>query len=156
LAGRIVLIAGANDLARLVARELKQRGCVLIFASRDRDAAHRLAHELKARFVQFEALYSTNHDVLIVCDEEKQPSKSPGGETGIHPGYLKSSMTVLELTDSLRKSPLLREAESRGCAVVSPQNLWLEQVSLQAHLLTGKDLPRPILAAAASWLTEEE
>jgi 3-dehydroquinate dehydratase/shikimate dehydrogenase len=138
LAGRIVLIAGVNDLAKNVARELKQRGSVLILADHDRDAAHHLAQEMKCRFVQFEALYTTIHDVLIVCAENK-----------IHPGYFKANMTVLDLT-AMDESPLLAEAKGRGCAVVTPQQLWLEQVSLQAHLLTSKDVPRSLLAEAGS------
>jgi 3-dehydroquinate dehydratase/shikimate dehydrogenase len=144
LAGRIVLIAGVNDLAKMIGRELKQRGGVPIFAAHDRDAAHRLAQELKCRFVQFEALYTTLHDVLIVCDQAK-----------IHTGYLKSSMTILDLTSPLQPSLLLREAEARGCAVATPRQLWLEQVLLQAHLLTNKDVPRQLLADAAPWPLEE-
>jgi 3-dehydroquinate dehydratase/shikimate dehydrogenase len=145
LAGRMVLLAGANDLARIMARELKQRGSILIFAAHDRDAVQRRAQELKCRFVPFESLYTTIHDVLIVCDDST-----------IHPGYLKAGMTVLDLTAPLQKSPLLREAEARGCGVVTPRQLWLEQVALQTHLLTSKDVPRQLLAEAASWLTEEE
>jgi 3-dehydroquinate dehydratase / shikimate dehydrogenase len=149
LAGRIVLLAGINALTRTIARELKQRGSVLILAGHDRDAAHQLAQEMKCRFVQFEALYTTIHDALIVCDA-----------TTIHPGYLKPSMTVMDLTAPLGRggvtSSLLSEAKARGCVVVEPQQLWLEQVSLQAHLLTSKDVPRQLLADAAPWLTEEE
>ena len=149
LAGRIVLLAGVNELTRMMARELKQRGSVLIIASHERDAAHQLAQEMKCRFVQLEAMYTTIHDVLIVCDD-----------TAIHPGYLKPSMTVMDLTAPLCRGgatpPLLREAETRGCVVITPQQLWLEQVSLQAHLLTSKDIPRQLLADAAPWLTEEE
>jgi 3-dehydroquinate dehydratase/shikimate dehydrogenase len=144
LAGRIVLIAGVNDRARIMARELKQHGSVLVIAGHDREAAHQLAQEMKCRFVQFEALYTTIHDVLIVCDEEK-----------IHPGYLKPSMTLLDLSAVLGPSPLLREAEARGCVVVTPRQLWLEQVCLQARLLTGKDVPRQVLADAVPWLGEE-
>ncbi len=145
LAGRIVLIAGVNDLARSVARELKQLGSMLIFASHDREAAHRLAQEFSCRFVPFEAMYSTIHDVLLVCEQ-----------AAIHPGYLKSSMTVLDLTAGDDESSLLSESAARGCAVVTPRQMWLEQVALQAHLLTSKDVPRPILADAAPWLMEEE
>jgi 3-dehydroquinate dehydratase/shikimate dehydrogenase len=148
LAGRMVLLAGVNDLTRMMARELAQHGSVLIIAGHDRDAAHHLAQQLKCRFVQFEALYTTIHDVLIVCDKVKQGS--------IHPGYLKPSMTVLDLTSPLEKSPLLREAEARGCTVVTPQQLWLEQVSLQTHLLTGKNVPPQVLDNAAPWLREED
>jgi shikimate 5-dehydrogenase len=148
LAGRMVLLVGVNDRMRRMARELAQRGSVLIIASHDRDAAHQFAQQMKCRFVQFEALYTTIHDVLIVCDEEKQGT--------IHPGYLKPGMTVMDLTAPLRKSSLLREAETRGCVVVAPQQLWLEQAAQQAHLLTSKDVPRQLLADAASWLTEED
>jgi 3-dehydroquinate dehydratase/shikimate dehydrogenase len=144
LAGRMVLLAGVNDRTRMMARELSQRGSVLIIASHDRDAAHQLAQQLKCRFVQFEALYTTIHDVLIVCDEEKQGA--------IHPGYLKAGMTVLDLMSPVEKSPLLREAEARGCAVVTPQQLWLEQVSLQS----SKDVPRQLLEDSAPWLREED
>jgi 3-dehydroquinate dehydratase / shikimate dehydrogenase len=144
LAGRMVLLAGINALTRMMGRELAKHGSVLIVAGRDRDAAHQLAQQLKCRFVPFEALYTTIHDVLIVCDDST-----------IHPGYLNAGMTVLDLTSPLASSPLLREAQARGCAVVTPYQLWLEQAALQAHLLTSKDVPRHVLAEATSWLTEE-
>ena len=146
LAGRMVLLAGVNDLARGMARELKQRGSVLIFASRDRDVAQKLAQEMQCRYVQWEALYTTIHDVLIVCERE----------TAIHPGYLKPGMTVLDLTSPQQASGLLREAQVRGCGVVSPRECLLEQVSLQAHLLTSKEVPRQVLADAAPWFGAEE
>jgi 3-dehydroquinate dehydratase/shikimate dehydrogenase len=151
LRGRIVLIAGTGPVAEGLGRELKERGCALVIASRDREAAHRLAQELECRYVQWEALYSTNHDVLIVCDG--------GGaeeDAGIHPGYLRRSMTVLDARAGLQKSALLGEAEARGCAVVVPRQLWLEQIAVQARLLTGKEVPRQLLADAAPWLLEEE
>jgi 3-dehydroquinate dehydratase/shikimate dehydrogenase len=157
LRGRIVMIVGVNDLARVLGRELKERGCMLVIASHEKAAAHKLAQELECRYVQFEALYSTNHDVLVVCDTEKAPGHSRGGgEGGIHPGYLKRGMTVLDARPGLQKSTLTAEAERRGCGVVGPRQLWLEQVALQARLLTGKDVPRQRLADAAPWLMEEE
>jgi 3-dehydroquinate dehydratase / shikimate dehydrogenase len=145
LAGRMVLLAGVNDLTRMMARELTQRGSVLIIADRDRASAHQLAQQLKCRFVQWEALYTTIHDVLIMC-----------GEDEIHPGYLAPSMTVLDLTASLKKTPMLRAAEVRGCLVVAPRQVWLEQTALQTQLLTNKDVPRQLLSEAAGALLEEE
>lgn len=156
LRGRIVLIAGTDTVAQGLGRELKERGCALIIASHDRDAAHRLAQELQCRCVQFEALYSTTHDVLIVCDGEEAPGNARDPEAVVHPGYLRSSMTVLDARAGLRKSALLREAEQRGCAVVAPRDLWLHQVALQARVLTGKDVHAQVLADAAPWLLEEE
>jgi 3-dehydroquinate dehydratase/shikimate dehydrogenase len=147
LQGRIVLIAGTGAVAQSLGRELKERGCALIIASHDKAAAHQLAQELECRFVQFEAMYSTNHDVLIVCDTDKTP---------IHPGYLKSGMTVLDARSEVGTSSLVREAQQRGCAVVAARQLWLEQVAMQARLLTGKEVPAQLLADAAPWLLDEE
>jgi 3-dehydroquinate dehydratase / shikimate dehydrogenase len=145
LAGRMVLLAGLNDLTRMIGRELTQRGSVVILAGRERDAARQLAQELKCRFVQFEALYTTIHDVLIVCDEAE-----------IHPVYLKASMSVMDLTSPLQPSSLLREAQTRGCVVAMPRQVWLEQVALQTHLLAGKDVRRQVLEDAAPWLRDED
>jgi 3-dehydroquinate dehydratase/shikimate dehydrogenase len=155
LKGRIVLIAGTDAMARNLGLELKERGCMLVIASHDKGAALQLAVALGCRHVQFEALYSTNHDVLIVCDSESGSSKAPATDADIHPGYLKRGMTVLDARPALEKSHLLREAQQRGCAVVGPGQLWLEQVAMQARLLTGKEVPRQLLADAAPWVMEE-
>ncbi|HZT81517.1 MAG TPA: type I 3-dehydroquinate dehydratase, partial [Gemmataceae bacterium] len=73
LQGRMVMVVGANGTARAMATLVQECGAAVILASRDKTAAQQLAQELGCRFVQLEALYSTMHDVLIVCDEEKQP-----------------------------------------------------------------------------------
>jgi 3-dehydroquinate dehydratase/shikimate dehydrogenase len=154
--GRVVLIVGTSELAELLARELMQRGAVLILTSHDRNAAHELAKKLECRHIPFLALYTTAHDVLLVCDSEESPGKPAAGEGGIHPSYLKPGMTVMDLSAGLRKSSLIREAESRGCNVVAPPQMWLEQVEAQARLLTGKAVPWQQLADAVPWLWEGE
>src|SRR5262249_58397502 len=135
---------------------LKERGCAVVIASHEKTAAHKLAQEVGCRYVQFEALYSTHHDVLIVCATEKAPGHSRAGDGGVHPGYLKRGMTVLDARPDVGKSPLATEAAQRGCSVVGPPQLWLEQAAMQARLLTGKDVPRQLLADAAPWIMEEE
>ena len=71
LAAQMVLIVGTDEMALALGRELKQRGCGLILASHDRNACQVAAQELGCRVIQFEALYTTMHDVLIVCEEAK-------------------------------------------------------------------------------------
>src|SRR5262249_50235597 len=127
----------------------------VILASRQPKAAQQLAHELGCRQVQFDALYSITHDTLVVCDEERVEIKGKPVVSGIHPGYLKAGMVVMDLTAQLQASPLLGEAKARGCRVVTPRQLLLEQVELQARLLTGKDVPREVLAQACAELFEE-
>jgi 3-dehydroquinate dehydratase/shikimate dehydrogenase len=155
LQGRMVLLAGANATARTLGQAIRERGAVLILASHDRARAQTLAQELECRHILFEALYSTMHDVLIVCDEEKE-HKGRSGEIGIHPGYLKPGMTVMDMTATVGKSQLLRDAEQRGCAIVSPRQMLLDQIRLQVKLLTGKDVAPEMLAEAVPGDFEEE
>ena len=150
LQGRIVMIAGPNSIASTVAFGVKRRGGVPIIASRDANAAQLTAQAFGCRHVQFEAIYSTMHDILIVCSEEKEKlkEKARSGEAGIHSGYLKPSMTVMDLTAMPQKSTLLRDAHVRGCTVVSPRQVLLGQLELQIKLITGKEVPRAVLEEA--------
>jgi 3-dehydroquinate dehydratase/shikimate dehydrogenase len=158
LQGRQVMIVGTNATARTLARMMKQRGAVPIIASRDKDAAVNLAVAVEGRHIQFEALYSTMHDVLVVCSEEKLPSKSKArsGDAGIHAGFLKPGMTVMDLTMMPYKSPLLRSAKDRGCRTVSPRRVLLEHLAMQLRLITGKEAPRDALKEVLRTMVEEE
>jgi shikimate dehydrogenase len=154
--GRMILIAGIKGVAPTLAAELIRRGANVILASHEKKAAHEMAQTLQCRFVLFDAIYSTMHDVLIVCDEEKDALKHKQGPTGIHPGYLKSGMVVVDLTADLRRSSLLREAQGRGCSIVTPADLFIDRVDVQSRLFTGKLTPREVLSAALpGWLLEE-
>jgi len=151
LRNRPVALAGLSGLARTLALELQKKGAGVILASHERKAAQQLAKEVGCRQVGFEALYTILHDVLIVCDDEPL-----AGRSGIHPGYLKEGMTIMDLTAGLRASPLLREARSRGCAVVEPRALFLDQIELAVKMITSKQVPREVLDKAAPDLFAEE
>jgi 3-dehydroquinate dehydratase/shikimate dehydrogenase len=149
LQGRMVMIAGTNPNARMTAFAVSKRGGVPIIAGRDRNAAHEIAQAVGCRHIPWEALYSTSHDTLIVCSEEKQaPRKGQTGDPGgLHHGYLKSNITVLDLTAIGLKSQLIREAEERGCPIVSPREVLLDQLEMQLKLMTGHTVPREKLKA---------
>lgn len=132
LEGRTVMLAGVEDVTRVLGQRIAKQGGILIVAGRDRDRSKTLARELQCRQVQFEAVYSTLHDVLIVCGEEA---------ANMHPGYLKPGMTVMDLTADFTGSELLREARRRGCAVVEPRDVLLDHVQQQVKLLAGKEVP---------------
>jgi 3-dehydroquinate dehydratase/shikimate dehydrogenase len=150
LQGRHVVVVGVNATARALAFGIKERGGALIIASHNREAAHQLATKLECRYVQFEALYTTMHEILVVADHEKEHGKGKGSTTegGVHPGYLRPAMTVLDASPSAGESPLLHEAQARGCRVVSPRLLLRSQLALQAQLLTGKTVPGEVLDGA--------
>jgi 3-dehydroquinate dehydratase/shikimate dehydrogenase len=157
---RMIGIVGVNGVARGMAMELQRRGASVILASHQKKAGLELAKELGCRFVQFEALYSTMHDVLIVVDEEKdQMPARPGSSSssGIHTGYLKPGMTVMDLTAGLSDTTLTTNAAARSCLVVRARQLLVEQLRLQAQMLTSKQVPTEVLTAVLpAWMTEGE
>jgi 3-dehydroquinate dehydratase/shikimate dehydrogenase len=155
LQGRMVLLSGIQPVTRPLARMIQDRGGAIIVASQDRNAAHDLAQELGCRFIQRDALYTTMHDVLILCSEEKG-SKPRSSETGIHQGHFKPGLTVIDLTAPLNKSAMLREAEARGSTVVAPRGLLLDQLALLARRITSQDLPREVLEQALRETLEED
>jgi 3-dehydroquinate dehydratase/shikimate dehydrogenase len=155
LQGRMVAIVGVNALARTVAQGVKQRGGSPIIVSHDKAGAQELAKKLECRFVLFEALYSTIHEVLVVCDQEKQHTAT-GGSNAVHPGYLKAGMTVMDLTATLSPSPLLREARARRCAVVTPRKMLFDQLALQARLLTSKEVTRELVEQVLPGFLQED
>jgi 3-dehydroquinate dehydratase/shikimate dehydrogenase len=156
LANRLVAVVGLDATAAALARELNKRCGSVILASHDRKRAQELAHTIGCRHVAFEALYSTVHDVLIVCDHEADAVQGKSARPGVHPSYLKPGMTVADLTAAVRPNEFLREAAARGCKVVAPIEVLLAHLECQARLFTSKPIPRDVLRAGLpAWLTEE-
>jgi 3-dehydroquinate dehydratase/shikimate dehydrogenase len=156
LRNRIVMIMGINPLARGLAAEAQRQGASVILASRQPKAGQQMAQELSCRHVQFDAVYSTSHDTLVVCDEERIEVKGKPVVSSLRPSYLKSGMVVMDLTAALQPSPLLREARTRGCTVVTPRQLLVEQADVQTQLLSSKQVPREVLEKACAEFFEED
>jgi 3-dehydroquinate dehydratase/shikimate dehydrogenase len=152
LQGKMAVVVGTGSLAQAMARELLARGVKLIIAAQDRERAHRLANLLGCRYILVDAIYTTMHDVLVVCPEDQDL----GVHATIHPGYVRPGMTVLDLTAGLSGSTLLREARVRGAAVVSPRQLFLDRLAVQMKLLTGQEAPCETFAAALERISEDE
>jgi 3-dehydroquinate dehydratase / shikimate dehydrogenase len=145
LEGRTFLIAGTTPLAKAVGQRIAKNGGILIVTDRDRNAAAATAQELQCRQVQFEALYTTLHDVLVFGGDEPAPGLPQAAFKPLHTNYLKPGMTVVDLTAPLRRSPLLRQAEERGCLVVPPALVLIEQVLQHLKLIANKEVPRELL-----------
>jgi hypothetical protein len=75
----------------------------------------------------------------------------------VHAGYLKPGMAVMDLTSPLRKSPLLRDAEKRGCAAVSPRALFVSHIRRLAELIATRPVGAlPIEDALGSLLPGDD
>ena len=154
LKDRFVLLAGLTGASRIIAGEVQRQGGNAIIATNHKKAGQAVAAAIGCRYVPYEAMYVTLHDVLVVCDEEKDEKLGRGG---IHAGYLKQGMIVIDLTAGAQRSKLLRDAHARGCDIVTPLDLMLDLLELQAKTLTGKAVPREVLRSAipARFLEEE-
>ncbi len=159
LQGRAVMLGGCGPLTRMIAPALKQKGAALIFASKDRDLALRMSQTFGGRQVPWEGIYANIHDVLVVSRDysPKTQDVETEDELPIHPGYLKASMTVLDLTTFPRRSRFLNEAKSRGSSTVSPARVLVEQARAHVKRIGEKELPAEFLREKlATWLDEEE
>ncbi len=139
LQGKILMLVGVNSSTRAIGAAARERGARLIIASHRKEAAHELAQALECRFVQWEALYSTMHDCVVVCADEREHVKAKAGaaDGGLHPGFLKPGMVVMDLT-AARPTPFLAAAKQRGCRAVLPAEILPEQLARQASLVTGQ------------------
>lgn len=142
---RFILLAGLTSATHPIAREVQRLGGNAILASSDKKAGQATAQAVGCRYIGFEALYSTMHDALVVCDDEKDEKTGKGG---VHPGYLKPGMTVMDLTATTLRTELLRGALDRHCDIVEPVELLLDMLEAQARTLTGKPVSRDVLRGA--------
>jgi 3-dehydroquinate dehydratase/shikimate dehydrogenase len=151
--GRVVALAGCGPLTRMTAQPFKVAGASLMWASHDRSAVQSASQAFGGRQVLWEAIYVTSHDVLVLGRDGQPADDAP--TQPLHPGYLKAGMTVVDLTAGIRPSPFLRDAQIRGCAVVSPDRLLIEQVRDHTRRL-GAVVPASALAEKlAAWCPEE-
>jgi 3-dehydroquinate dehydratase/shikimate dehydrogenase len=134
LKDRVIMLAGIGPSARLLAEEINSEGGIAILASHQKAEAQQFAKELGCRHIGFEAIYTTLHDALVVCDAETVKGK----EAAIHPGYLQPGIVVMDLTADLASSPLVREALARSAAAVLPADIFLDQALELARMLTNK------------------
>lgn len=143
LDGRTVMLVGAGALPRLMARAVQRHGAIPIFTSRDSDEAREAARFAGCRHVPYEALYSTLHDVLIVCENsnsDKVPRNRVARTGPVHPGYLRPGMVVADLTEFPRRTDLLAGAADRGCLVVEPHRILSREAGIVLWELCGQEM----------------
>jgi 3-dehydroquinate dehydratase/shikimate dehydrogenase len=168
LQGRTIMLGGSGPLTRMIAPALKQKGADILFASKDRAVALSMSKTFGGRQVPahampgphfWESIFATPHDVLIVSRDHSPRTEEVENEDElpIHPGCLKSNMTVLDLTTFPRRSPFLKEAKLRGSYTVAPANVLIEQVREHVKRIGGKEIAADFLREKlATWLDEED
>jgi 3-dehydroquinate dehydratase/shikimate dehydrogenase len=158
LEGRHVMIAGVTPIARSMAAAIARRGGLVAIASRNRDRALAIAKAVDARFIQFEAIYTTMHHVLVIAGDERQvlPGRPPSDEPMIHHAHFQHQLTVMDVTELPTRSALLQTALERGCHIVSPRRITLAYLQLLARMTAGKDARVDVIKDVVREFTAEE
>ena len=142
LQGRRVLLVGVNPWTRMLAIKVQRAGGIPLVASSTISAGEKLAEELGCQFIPEEAWSTIAYDVLVRCDA-----------IVLHPEILKTGTTVMDLTALPKTSPLLAEAEKRGCQVVGAEQLLVQLASWQVRAIVGKNVPREVILEELHSLT---
>ena len=115
----------------------RNKGVVSVTAANER-GAQQLAQKFYVRHVPFYNLYDTLADVVVVAEPALQLGP---GRADLNAGYLRPTMTVMDLSAMPGDTPMLEEARSRGCKVVEPADVYHLLIQTQFESLTGKQFP---------------
>jgi 3-dehydroquinate dehydratase/shikimate dehydrogenase len=135
---RNVMLIGAASMARTLAYGVHRRKGLLSVAAADDERAQLLAQMFEIRFVPIANIYGTLCDVLIVTGEAMQKGQHT---QKLSAAYLRPNMTVMDLSNLPGETEILSEARNRGCKVVEPSSVYVDQLSAQFKAITGQDLP---------------
>ena len=139
-----VLIIGNGGIAQSMVYAVSQRkGLVSICGPNDKEA-QQISHLNQCRLVPFQNLYETLSDMVVIAD----PNLEAGTRHGqVNPSVLRPSMTVLDCSNLPLETTLLGEARERGCKVIEPKDVYVQQVAAQFKAITGKPLPPEAIEA---------
>ncbi len=133
-----VLVLGNGGMAQSMVYGVTQRkGMVSICGPKDKES-QKIATANSCRLVPFAQLYDTLADVIVIADRNLECGQNQGN---VNPSLFRANHAVLDVSDPPREHPLFAEARERGCRVIEPQAVYVDQINAQFKAITGKDLP---------------
>ncbi|MFK7819504.1 MAG: type I 3-dehydroquinate dehydratase [Planctomycetaceae bacterium] len=139
IARRRVMVIGANSVARSILPILTEAEAAVSIATPDDKSATAMASQYDASVIPWSAIYDTVTDFLVFTDAGIPVSQAQS--RGLNPSILREHMTVLDVSRYPDASSLAEEARERGCTVVEPTEIYIQQLSTQFRAITGKELP---------------
>ncbi|MGK2910366.1 MAG: shikimate dehydrogenase [Sphingobium sp.] len=130
------LILGAGGAARSIAHALHKVGTHVTVTARTQEKAEKLAAEIGCKVTPWNARHSPNHlDLIVNCTPVgMHPNVN---ESPIHAGFLKPGVTVFDTVYTPEHTLLIRDAEARGCGVITGLDMFVRQAAKQFELFTG-------------------
>lgn len=132
-----VLVVGSGSLARSMIYGIgKRKGLVSVTGPNDKEV-QALATQLGVRHVPFQRIYDTLSDVVVLAE----PNLALGShKTEFNPSYLIPRMVACDVTNLPFNTPFLGEARSRGCKIVEPRDIYMDNLVALLKSITGKDV----------------
>ena len=133
-----ILVVGAGGAARAAVFGLVEQGADVYVVNRTHEKAAALARKAKAHVLGQNALAKQRFDVII--------NTTPCGMTGfkqslpLKENELNASL-VFDMIYTPIETPLLKLAKSRGLAVISGVEMFVQQGARQFEIWTGKPAP---------------
>ena len=133
-----VLVLGNGGMAQSMVYGVSHRkGMVSICGPNDKES-QKIASTNECRMVPYAKLYETLADVVVIADRTLECGQHAGN---VNPSVFRTNHTVLDVSDPPREHPLFIEARERGCRVVEPQAVFVDQLNAQFKAITGREIP---------------
>jgi len=140
LHGRVALVLGAGGAARAVAHALHREGAMVSIANRTFERAQKLAEEIGCRSIDWAARHSIMFDTLINCTSVGMHPNID--ESPVHHSCLKPGLVVMDVVYTPETTLLIREAQNRGCHVITGVDMFVRQAAAQFKHFTGQEASR--------------
>jgi shikimate dehydrogenase len=137
LAGKTIVIIGAGGTARAAAYGIKKEGGWPIIVNRTREKGEALAARLDCPFYPLADIGKIKAHVLINTTSVgmyPQIDQSP-----VAPATLANYQVVVDVIYNPLKTKLLRDAEAKGCKIISGLEMFVHQGARQLKLWTGRE-----------------
>ena len=138
LKGARILVVGAGGAARAAVFGLVEQGAEVFVTNRTHETAVALARKAHAKSLKHDVLAKSRFDAII--------NTTPCGMVGFKQAMaLKenelNAQLVFDMVYNPLDTPLLRLAHSRGLAVISGLEMFVQQGARQFEIWTGKPAP---------------
>jgi 3-dehydroquinate dehydratase/shikimate dehydrogenase len=138
LKGARVAVLGAGGAARAAVFGLVEQGAEVYVINRTHEKAVQLARQAKAKSLKHEVFAKQRFDVLInttPCGMKGFKQALPMAENELN------ASLVFDMVYNPLETPLLKLAKSRGVAVISGLEMFVQQGARQFEIWTGKPAP---------------
>jgi 3-dehydroquinate dehydratase/shikimate dehydrogenase len=134
-----VLLLGAGGAARAAAFGLKQKGADVFILNRTPQTAQKLAREAEAKTIRRDQVAKTTFDIVVNATSVGMAGSKQ--QTILEEKELNAKL-VFDMVYNPLETPLLKMARSKGIAVITGAEMFVQQGADQFQLWTGKPAPR--------------